>query len=137
MLHAPEWIVAWRLKQAYSLTETDILSLVQGLGEKGHVSLHFAWGEFQSCFLQPQVAALPQYWRSAAQDIPAKTSPSWIARAFTERDNLYETLRIVSVHADKERLIDDVTGKTYTTTGEVVDAKRMDRDRTVSLCWQP
>ena len=35
------------------------------------------------------------------------------------------------------RFIDDATGKTYTTTGEVVDAKGLEPDRTVTLCWEP
>lgn len=110
MLHAPEWIPAWRLKQAYALTEADIVSLVEELGEKGHVSLHAAWDVLQEYFLQPQTKAMPEHWRSIFDDLPVKKdSPSWIVRAFRERDSLYEALRIVSVHADSEKLQGAIT----------------------------
>lgn len=110
MLHAPEWIPAWRLKQAYALTEADIVSLVEELGEKGHVSLHAAWDVLQEYFLQPQTKAMPEHWRSIFDDLPVKEdSPSWIVRAFKERDSLYEALRIVSVHADSGKLQGAIT----------------------------
>lgn len=34
------------------------------------------------------------------------------------------------------RFIDDATGKDYRTVGEVVDAKGLDRDRTIAIHWE-
>ncbi|MDL2268053.1 hypothetical protein LJC46_08740 [Desulfovibrio sp. OttesenSCG-928-G15] len=100
MILALEWIPAWRLKQAYSLTEADILSLVQSLGEQAHISIHPSWGMMEEYFLKPQTEVLPEHWRSTLDDIVATNSPSWIVRAFNERDRLYESLIIIAVHAD-------------------------------------
>ena len=106
MIHALEWIHAWRLKQAYSLTEADILSLVQSLGEQAHISLHPAWGMMEECFLKPQIEAMPEYLRSTLLDCAGivddivVNSPSWIVRAFNERDKLYNSLRSVATHAN-------------------------------------
>lgn len=112
MIHAPEWIPAWRLKQAYSLTEADILSLVQSLGEHAHISLHPAWGMMEEYFLKPQTEAMPEHWRSTLDgifdDTGAANSPSWIVRAFNERDRLYQSLIIVAVHADDDKFSDAV-----------------------------
>ena len=113
MIHKPEWIPAWRLKQAYSLTEADILSLVQSLGEQAHISFNSAWGMLQEYFLKPQIEAMPEHWRSTLDGIfddpRVVNSPSWIVRAFNERDRLYESLRIVAAQTDSGKFCDAVT----------------------------
>jgi hypothetical protein len=112
MIHAPEWIPAWRLKQAYLLTEADILSLVQSLGEQAHISFHSAWGMLQEYFLKHQIETMPEHWRSTLDgvfDDPRVNSPLWIVRAFNERDRLYASLRIVAAQTDSGKFCDAVT----------------------------
>jgi hypothetical protein len=67
----------------------------------------------QEYYLKPQTEAMPKHWRSTLDGIFDNTrvvnSPSWIVRAFNERDRLYQSLSIVAVQTDKGKFCDAVT----------------------------
>lgn len=117
MLHAPEWIPAWRLKQAYSLSDSDVISLVQSLANTGHVSLHAAWANFKTFFLLPKIQSLPDHWRSIFDNLGYDPdAPSWIERAMGERDELLEMLRVVASQTDRngvEQAVDNLYREIY------------------------